>query len=421
MSDMVDGLQTETSDVKDQQVLNVSYEVAFRSKYTLSIKLILESYDLAIEEPDEYIEAYNFNLRNGTQYNLSSLVKKVNKLDPILAKKVKESGKTLLQEIKALEDNQGFYIKESGLVLYYQTIPYTTADIGPLEFEIPYDEIKDNVKDQKIWEKETASTSMNEYNNVVNEETRPLEALSFIDGKIAKVNQEEATTMILNFEEIQTRYLDIYEDSLMIESIQSELLKTFEYNFDQNRVEAIKDEEARSLVREILGGGYSIICVEGSFIPVQNYQVLEKYSGYLQGEIKDFIAYKAAESKRIADVNSDYSTSWNQLAESITTIENYFGKYPSSIKEEEMMNEYQFCLHAYLFGFDNKPAFDYGTNKIDNELLNSYKKFISDNEQSETALLLKEYVALVEKSNNTLSDEIENYRKSITVDPDISQ
>ncbi len=421
MGDMTEGTTGDAGKVEVEQVMNVSYEVAFRSKYTLSIKLILENYILQLEEPDEYFESINFNLRNGTQYDLTDLVKKKDKLNPILTKKVKDSGKTLVKEITALEETQGFYIRENSLVLYFQTIPYTTADIGPLEFEIPYDEIKDNVKDKKIWEKEPASTSMNEYNNIIDEDTRPLEALSFIDEKIANVNSEEATTMILNFEEIQARFLDIYEESLMEEGIQSELIKVFEYNFDQNRVEDIKDEKARSLVREILDGGYSIICVEGSFIPVQNYQVLEKYSQYLQGEIKDFIVYKAAESKRITASDTDYSISWNELAENLSTIESYFGKYPSSIKEAEMMSEYQFCLHAYLFGYDNKPAFDYGTNKIDEELLNSYRKFVADNQQSETALLLKEYIAIIERNSNTLNGEIEEYRKAITMDPDISQ
>lgn len=418
MGGLTDGT---TNEDKIEQVLNVSYEVAFRSKYTLSIKLILENYLVSLEEPDEIIDAINFNLRNGIQYNLKDLVKDKSKLTPILTKKVQESGKTLAQEIKAIEDTQGFYIRESGLVLYFQTIPYTTADIGPLEYEIPYDEMKDMVKDPKIWEKEPASTSMNEYNNVIDEETRPLEALSFIDGKIKNVNREEATTMILSFEEIQSRYLGIYEDSLIDESVQSELFKTFEYNFDQNRIDDVKNEKVRSLVKEILGGGYSIICEEGSFTLIQNYQVLEKYKEVLQDEIKDYISYKASETRRITDIGNGYLTSWNELAENIINIENYLGKYPNSIKESEMTSDYQFYFHAYLFGFDNRPAFSYETNKIDQELLASYKKFVDTNKKSETAMLLKQYISNIENNNNILNAEVENYRKTITEDPDISQ
>ncbi|WP_010681328.1 DUF3298 and DUF4163 domain-containing protein [Acetivibrio cellulolyticus] len=421
MGDVAGDTASGASDVKIQQVLNVSYEVAFRSKYTLSIKLILENYVVNLEEPDEYFEAINFNLRNGTQFELADLVKNKDKLTPLLTKKVKESGKALQKEITALEDNQGFYIKENGLVLYFQTIPYTTANVGPLEFEIPYDEIKDMVKDQKIWEKEPASTSMNEYNNTINEKTRPLEALSFIDGKVKNVNKEEATTMILSFEEIQSRYLSIYEDSLMEESVQSELSKTFEYNFDRNKIGDIKDEKVRSLVKEILDGGYSIVSDEGSYTPIQNYQVLEKYTGNLQDEVKEYIVYKAAESKRMNEMGNGGSTSWSELAQSIITIENYLGKYPNSIKESEMTSDYQYYFHAYLFGFDNSPAFSYETNKIDEKLLNSYRQFVADNKTSETAKILEQYVAIIEKNNNTLCEEIENYRKAITEDPDVSQ
>ncbi len=406
---------------KVEQVLNVSYEVAFRSKYTLSVKLILENYIIGLEEPDEIIDAINFDLRTGLQHDLKSVIKDTKKLSPLLTKKVQESGKTLLKDINSVEGMHGFYIKDSGLVLYAQSIPYTTPEVGPLEFEIPYDEIKDIVKEPKVWEKEPASTSMNEYNKIINEETRPLEALSFIEEKIETVKQEEATTIILSFEEIQSRYLYIYEERLGKENVQRELFKTFEYNFDQKKVDNIRDEKVKSLVKEILEGGYSIICEEGSYTLIQNYQVLEKYNHLLQGEIKDYISYKAAETKRMIDLLDGYITSWDELAQSIVSIENYFGKHPNSIKESEMASDYQFYFHAYLFGFNNRPAFSYETNKIDNELLASYRKFVEDNRKSETAMILKQYLQIVEKNNNMLCEEVENYRKTITEDPEVSQ
>lgn len=423
VANQMGGLTDDTGigdEAKINQVLNVSYEVGFRSKYTLSIKLILENYFVDLEEPDEIFESINFNLRNGTRYEkITDVIKDENKLTSLLTKKVKESEKKLKQDITGLEAKQGFYIKDNALVLFFQTLPYTTADIGPLEYDIPYDEIKDIVKDPKVWEAEPASTSMNEYNNIINEETRPLEALSFINGKIKNVNQEEATTMILSFEEIQARYLSIYTDKLSEEKVQSQLFKTFEYNFDQNRPGDIKDEKVRALVKEIIDGGYSIICDEGSFIPIQNYQMLEKYTEFVQDEIKDYIIYKATESKRTASMASGNKISWDELAKSISDIEKYFEKYPNSIKESEISKDYQFYFHAYLFGLDD-PAFSYETKKIDEELLKSYRNFIAKNEKSETSMVLKQYITIVEKNNKTLCKEIEDFRKTITEDPDIS-
>lgn len=404
---------------KIEQVLNVSYEVAFRSKYILSIKLILENYIINFEEPDEIIDSVNFDLRTGLKFNLQDVIKDTNKLNPLLSKKVQESGLTLLQEIKSLEDVSGFYIRESGLVLYVQTVPYTTPDIGPLEFEIPNEDIKDIIKDPKFFEKEPASTSMNEYNNIITEETRPFEALSFIDKKIKTVKQEEATTMILSFEEIQSKYLKVYEASLLDDAIQNELFKTFEYNFEQDKVDKIKDKRVKSLVKEILDGGYTIICEEGSFIPIPNYRVLEKYSGFLQSEIRDYISYKALETERITNILDGYLISWDELAQNIIKIENYLGKYPNSIKESEMINDYQFYFHAYLFGFDNRPAFNYETKKIDDELLSSYKRFVQTNKKSETAMILKEYIQVIEKNDNTLCEEVDKYRRAITEDPGV--
>ncbi|AEV70596.1 PdaC/SigV domain-containing protein [Acetivibrio clariflavus] len=155
--------------LKIEQVLNVSYEVTFRSKYVLSIKLILENYIINFEEPDEIIDSLNFDLRTGSKINLQDVIKNTSKLNSLFLTKVQESGVKLQQEIKSIEASSGFYIKESGLVLFVQTVPYTTPDVGPLEFEIPYEDIKNIIKNKKFFEKEPASVSMNEYNNIINE------------------------------------------------------------------------------------------------------------------------------------------------------------------------------------------------------------------------------------------------------------
>jgi hypothetical protein len=43
-----------------------------------------------------------------------------------------------------------------------------------------------------------------------------------------------------------------------------------------------------------------------------------------------------------------------------------------------------------------------------------------ENKKSETSMVLKQYIALIEKNNKTLCKEIEDYRKTITEYPDIS-
>jgi hypothetical protein len=49
--------------------------------------------------------------------------------------------------------------------------------------------------------------------------------------------------------------------------------------------------------------------------------------------------------------------------------------------------------------------------------LTSYRKFVEDNKKSETAMILKQYLQIIEKNNNMLCEEVENYRKTITADP----
>jgi hypothetical protein len=60
------------------------------------------------------------------------------------------------------------------------------------------------------------------------------------------------------------------------------------------------------------------------------------------------------------------------------------------------------------------PAFDYATNKINDELLQSYKEFVSVNSNSETAKIIEGYLEVLERNNYTLCEEVEEYRKSFS-------
>jgi hypothetical protein len=157
-----------------------------------------------------------------------------------------------------------------------------------------------------------------------------------------------------------------------------------------------------------------VINVEGSFMPVQDYTVLEKYSENLPDDIGDYIKIKAHESLQLKELNMNSLVSWDGISERITELEGFIGNYPDSIKESSVNKHYLYYLYQYLFGFDNMPAFNYETNKIDEKLVESYKRFTTNNTNSETSKMIGDYLAMVESSGYVLNDEIDNYRKQVT-------
>ena len=140
-----------------------------------------------------------------------------------------------------------------------------------------------------------------------------------------------------------------------------------------------------------------IINLEGLFTIVQDYRVLEEYAGYLPDDIKDYIYLKANESKDLQELKIGGTLSFKQIKDRIIKYEDYIKTYPETIKEYVVSREHMHLLHSYFFGFDGMPAFDYATNKINDELLQSYKEFVSVNSNSETAKIIEGYLEGVRK------------------------
>jgi hypothetical protein len=138
-------LINEMKDLGEPQ--EVWYEATYKSKEILSIKLYSES-DM-VDFKDVLIDSLNFDLKYGNPYELKDVMKSgfENKLTPIMAEKIKEKNVQLKEEFKGGDASRGFYFTDNALVVYYQYPAYVDITFGPLEIEIPYDEIKDILKD----------------------------------------------------------------------------------------------------------------------------------------------------------------------------------------------------------------------------------------------------------------------------------
>ncbi|NLD48464.1 MAG: hypothetical protein GX660_14960 [Clostridiaceae bacterium] len=390
----------------------VTFEVTYKTKEKLSIRL---NYESSMENmvTDKIIDSINIDLVYGNALELKDLFKDKGfekKLSSIMSSQVKDKGVTLTSEFKGDANGRGFHLKDNALVLYYQSLTYTSIEDGPLEFEIPFEEIKDILKDEFLLEKQ-AINIIDDYNKIIDEKTKPFEALFFIQNNIKNLSEEQAATLVLGLEEIQEKYISIYEESLSAESMQKELIDVFDYNFDPEKISEIKSEELRSLVREILDGGYMIINIDGLYMLSYDYTRLEHFGKHLPKDLEQYIKFKAEESKNLKAYKTDFFIGWDTIAGKIIEAEKFLGSFPDSLKESDMNELYFDYLYQYLFGFDNAPTFDYETNKINRELVESYRKFTADNQNSETGKLIGMYLKLLEDNDYELCHEVQIFRE----------
>ncbi len=128
----------------------IDFGIMVRKEERLSLKFIISTYKKDGSYLRNEIDAINFNLENGTIYTLKDLFEEneayIEKLNTLLSQKIKKLEYPLLVKFKGIEDHQGYYLKEEGLVVYYQEGIYTPYQIGPLELEISFAELGEILK-----------------------------------------------------------------------------------------------------------------------------------------------------------------------------------------------------------------------------------------------------------------------------------
>lgn len=136
----------ENSILKSKADYSSIYDVSYKKRGIVSIRF-METFILPWNnETQSRMKSITFNIKNGTVYSLDELFlpgtayKDI--LDKLMKEVIKNNGMLLMSEFKGLEKDQGFYLTNDGLVLYYQTGVYTPVRLGPLSIVIKYPKIK---------------------------------------------------------------------------------------------------------------------------------------------------------------------------------------------------------------------------------------------------------------------------------------
>lgn len=119
-----------------------SYEVTLMKDGVLSVVFHQNSYLERAAHPNTYQASVTISLRDGRVYTLDDLFKPGADYKPVLndfmRADIARRDIPLLNDFGGVQRNQGFYLTDSALVLYYQTYEYTPYVYGVLEFRIPY-------------------------------------------------------------------------------------------------------------------------------------------------------------------------------------------------------------------------------------------------------------------------------------------
>ncbi|GAA0179156.1 hypothetical protein SH2C18_20760 [Clostridium sediminicola] len=146
-----ESIGTEGEDEEDfKQTLTVTYEITQKSNDILSIKILSSNFMEGAAHPSNYLDGITFDMKTGELITLEHLFKEdgnyISALNEILNKKVDELEFKLFDEYKGIEEEQGYYLTDSRIVIFYQEGEYTPYAAGALLLEVEFEEINDILK-----------------------------------------------------------------------------------------------------------------------------------------------------------------------------------------------------------------------------------------------------------------------------------
>lgn len=131
-------------------IATLDCKITYNKKSLLSV--VFKNYLFGGGAHGLYIQyAYSFNTETGQEYNLKDLFKNGVDYVSIINKEIARQnvGSNLVKKIPnipdTIESNQEFYLSDSGLVIYYNDMPFV---IGIPEFTIDYSIFRDLIKDK---------------------------------------------------------------------------------------------------------------------------------------------------------------------------------------------------------------------------------------------------------------------------------
>ncbi|MBF8983606.1 hypothetical protein IZY60_08650 [Lutibacter sp. B2] len=260
---------------------------------------------------------------------------------------------------------------------------------------------------------EEQSEIMKELDDLLNQNPSSLAFSQFVDKNIKGLSKENGTKMVLALEENLKKNIEkVYGELPNYEQ------KLYDYDYKEvlKDIDKVKEQELKKFLQEFKDSNYIFGMNEGMYQVYIDYRSLVKYSPYLTEDISEYFKLKSLNSDEYYAEDGGVAIPYEELRQRLVIGDQFLSKYGDSKRVREAAMEYVNYLSFYLYGDNHIPAFDYDTNKLKDEILESYRKIDLNDANSYLSKTFKSYMPLLEKDKYTLTDEINNFRKKVETD-----
>lgn len=269
-------------------------------------------------------------------------------------------------------------------------------DPTPAPVNKPIEEVNQDEKEKIVKEFDKMVSNPSELEDIV----------AYIDKNIGKLDELDGNHMIDTIEKTLEANLDRISDRIFANDKDNELIGIAgsEFYFPPEKIGEIKNKKLKEEITKIYNSKLKLVNLEGAFYPIIDYAKFKEYHDYISEEWKDYLSLRALDSDDIPFVDGAIRIPFDSLADRILKSENFLNKFIDGPRQEEVLQQYEWKLSAYMKGLDNTPIYDnMKTKLIFDDVMDSYDK-ISKVDGYITPTIIYKYIEAI-KSNKGVIDK----------------
>lgn len=260
-------------------------------------------------------------------------------------------------------------------------------------------------------QEQPGTTTQSDFKKIMNRTSSPQELIKYANHSISGLSRADATQLVLRLESTQQEQLDSRTDAWLDAEIQT-ALQQFDFSSTlDDMIKGVSDQKLKNMLTEIRASGFKLISLEGAYYPIIDYEKYQVYQPYINDDIKSYIDIAASESEQQYINDAALVITWPELAKRTIRAEDFVKKYPTSVKTEDVRQQYGLYVSNYLYGANNTPAFDYQTKTLNEAARQSYYE-VAKNDKGRVAEVIKQYLPILEKNKYKRTPEVEQYLKN---------
>lgn len=232
--------------------------------------------------------------------------------------------------------------------------------------------------------------------------------VAYIDKNIGKLDELDGNHMIDTLEKVLEANLERVSDRIFANDKDNELMNIAgkEFYFPPEKIGEIKNKKLKEEITKIYNSKLKLVNLEGAFYPIIDYAKFKEYNDYISEEWKDYLSLMSLDSEDMPFVDGAIRIPFDTLADRILKSENFLNKFIEGPRQEEVLEQYEVKLTAYMKGLDNTPIYDnMKTKLIFDDVMDSYDK-ISKVDGYITPTIIYKYIEEIKANKGVIDKKI---------------